>query len=199
MRGRGLEPDRAPPEQPCQQQPRAADARQDRADRVGLDDVADHLVRVDQVVDRDEVEARAELLPEEDLRDGREADRGHDAGRDGEPPAATQQPRWTASMRERADEQGGRRAGEGEEHVGRRAAQQDVQDGPWREIDVLPGQRGQHDACHRRRGDHDQPDQPGALERGMGAKQENALHQGPRSESKPRCWHRRDELRAAVS
>ena len=38
---------------------------QQRIDRVGLEDVVDHLVGVDQIVDRDEVEAHPELVPEQ--------------------------------------------------------------------------------------------------------------------------------------
>ena len=40
--------------------------------RIRLPDVAEHLARVDQIVDGDEVEARAELVPEEPLRERRE-------------------------------------------------------------------------------------------------------------------------------
>ena len=44
----------------------------DPRDRIRLADVADHLVGVEQVVDRDEIEARGEFLPEHRFGDGDE-------------------------------------------------------------------------------------------------------------------------------
>ena len=51
------------------------DQRRQRDDRVGLHDVAHHLVRVDQIVHGDEVVAHAEFVPEIVFADGVEEDR----------------------------------------------------------------------------------------------------------------------------
>jgi hypothetical protein len=63
-----------------EQQRRTAKRCQPRADRIGLADVAEHLARVDQVVDGDEVEARDELPPEDDFARGDEQHRAHERG-----------------------------------------------------------------------------------------------------------------------
>ena len=70
---------------PQQEEPRR-DGEHDRDDQrkvIGLLDILQHLGRVDEVVDRDEVEADAELFPEEDFRDlpEREEERAEDPGR----------------------------------------------------------------------------------------------------------------------
>ena len=87
---------RRAPERPHRQRDedgrRRCEPQQDRRHPIRLADVADHLARVDQVVDRDEVEARREFVPEHEFRCGREdedaeCDRGQRDRRHTEGPA----------------------------------------------------------------------------------------------------------------
>ena len=58
-------------------QSRHRQAADDPGDRIRFADVADHLVRIEQVVDGDEVETRRELEPERGLGDGPEQQHEH--------------------------------------------------------------------------------------------------------------------------
>ena len=89
---------RRAPERPHRQRDkdgrRRCEPQQDRRQSVRLADVADHLARVDQVIDRDEVEARRKFVPEHEFRCGREnkdaeCDRGQRNRRRTEGPART--------------------------------------------------------------------------------------------------------------
>ncbi len=55
-------------------------SRQQGIDRVGLKDVVDHLVGVDQIVDRDEVETHTELIPEQPFGHGGKQHQEHADG-----------------------------------------------------------------------------------------------------------------------
>src|SRR5208337_5402799 len=72
------------PEDPPQRKPRKDRDTEHRSEqrrrRIGLANICDDLARIDQVVYRDEVEARSELLPEVPLRGGCEEQ--HEARQD---------------------------------------------------------------------------------------------------------------------
>ena len=94
-------------QQPVAQQPHdqpreRGEHHQDPPDGVGLADVADHFARVEQVVHRDEVEARAELLPEEPFGYEQEQRAEHQRPAEGHPHRAVPEPVEDAG---RCDEQ----------------------------------------------------------------------------------------------
>ena len=114
-----------------------------RGERIGLADVARHFARVDQVVDRDEVEARRELIPEqklghaaEDEREGRREEprrqqrsmppaRPHSRRREREP--RTQRRRQVEQreqVEDRADAEHLRKVPQGQRHLGVRHRKQ---------------------------------------------------------------------------
>ena len=88
------------------------DAADDKREGVGLADVADDLGGVDDVIDRDEVEAGLELVPEDELGEGGEEQAGGEGeergvGEGAGPPRA-----------EGAGGQEGEQEGEGDEQPG---------------------------------------------------------------------------------
>jgi len=78
----GIDRAQPAPGRPHDDQRQQADQAHPQPDRVRLADVADHLGGVDQIVDRDEVEAHAELAPEHELRGGHEQQPVHQQQRD---------------------------------------------------------------------------------------------------------------------
>ena len=131
------------------------------ADRVGLPDVAEDLVGVEEVVHGDEVEARAELLPEQPFRDreqqrpeARDAEQDERGGavdpRAGEPVRCEREP-----QQERRDRVSG--GNEVEREPQRKAARElagaeDARLGPQRERDPREGaDRHEHSRRRERR------------------------------------------------
>ena len=84
-----------------------ADRGQDPADRIRLLNVADHLTRIDEVIDRDEIEARSEFVPEQTFGRGGEQHAEHAADHERAQHQAMQ-PAPEAPIGEKSEHQGER-------------------------------------------------------------------------------------------
>ena len=68
-------PTQAAPQAPAQQQAQRQQCCNDAAHRIGLTNVADHLIGEDQIIEGDEIESDRELVPENRFCDGYEQQR----------------------------------------------------------------------------------------------------------------------------